>query len=162
MEIHPETPILGMDINQKFGERTVEVTINRLNQMGQAYGLTYGKLTHLPNSNFALQAAEYARSKGKIEAYHHLLMESYFTHGKDIGRIDVLCELGRQVGLNATELEEAIVHKLFQEKLDQDAEIARKNNIHSTPTFIINDQYLITGAQSIDKFRQAFNEILES
>lgn len=89
LEIHPETPVLGMDINKKFGQQTVEVTLNRLNQMGQAYGLKYGNLTHLPNSNSALQAAEYARSKGQFDAYHKLLMKGYFTHGIDIGRIDV-------------------------------------------------------------------------
>lgn len=162
LEIHPETPLSGVDTNSLFGQKTVESTIINLNRMGAEFGLKFGKLKHMPNSHNALEAAEFARSKGKLTEFHHLLMEEYFTHGKDIGLVHNLCEIGNRVGLNSDDLKTAITEKSFKDKLEKDAINAHKYNIRSTPTFIVDNKHLIVGAQGINTFRKLLDEINSS
>jgi len=159
LEIHPETPIEGVDLNKRFGKANLERMKENLDRSAAQYGLKFGKLELMPNSHNALEAAEYARSVGKLHEYHKALMENFFEHGKDIGDINYLIELGENIGLDREGLSNAIKDKRFLEKLNKDANTAHDYGINSTPTFIINDKYMITGAQPIEVFENALREL---
>lgn len=157
LEIHPETPLGGADIVKRFGKEGLQGALINLNKSGKKYGIKFSKLTHMPNSHNALEAAEYARTEGKLDAFHSKLMKAYFTDAKDIGSIDVLLKLGNECELDSEKLKSAIIDKSFEDKLNADAKSAKKYGVNSTPTFIINDKYSIVGAQPIDAFRRIFD-----
>jgi predicted DsbA family dithiol-disulfide isomerase len=52
----------------------------------------------------AHEAAAFARSQGRLEEMHAAIFRGHFVDRLDIGRIDVLAELGGAVGLDAVEL----------------------------------------------------------
>ncbi|CAH2214855.1 putative DsbA family dithiol-disulfide isomerase [Tepidibacter aestuarii] len=159
LEIHPETPIEGVDLIKRFGADNFKGMKENLKQSAAKYGVEFGKLDFMPNSNNALQTAEYARSIGKHEEYHKLLMDAYFKDSKNIGNIDTLIELGRKSGIDDKDLYNAIKEKKFKSKLKKYAIKANQMNIHSTPTFIINDEHIVSGAQPIEVFRNLFDDI---
>ena len=108
LEIHPETPIEGVDLNERFGKSNLERMKENLDRSAAQYGLKFGKLENMPNSHNALEAAEYARSVGKLHEYHKALMENYFEYSKDIGDINFLVELGENLGLDREDLYNSI------------------------------------------------------
>lgn len=154
MEIHPETPEEGVDLNKRFGKDRLKAVLQSLNKAGKSYDIKFGKLENMPNSHNSLEASEYARSVGKFDAFNEMLMKAYFTDNYDIGSVEVLLELGEACGLNKEDLRSAIINKSFEDKLKEGVKLAQKYGVTSTPTFIINDKHTIVGAQSIDVFRK--------
>ena len=161
-EIHPETPSEGVSFVEMMGENRLNMMIDNFNNMAEPYGLKFGDLKVMNNSYNSLEAAEYARSVGKFEEYHEALLYVYFTEAKDIGNIEVLSEVGMKVGINGEELAKSVKEKRFAEKIKEDAQHAKNMGINSTPTFIINDEYKIVGAQSIEVFRNLFDSRLKN
>lgn len=159
LEIHPETPIDGVDLNKRFGSSQLEGMKDNLDHMGQQYGIKFGDLNFMPNSHNALEAAEYARNVGKLHEYHKELMEAFFRDSKDIGNVHILTEIGEKVGLDSKDLTDSIKEKRFESKLKQDARKAHSMGINSTPTFMINNEHMIVGTQPIEVFKNLFSEI---
>jgi len=86
---------------------------------------------------------------------HILLPQEHYVYLAYVG------ELGKNVGLDPTKLIKAVKEGQFRKKLLKDAEVAHKLGINSTPTFIINDQYKIVGAQPIEEFRNILGKVSE-
>ena len=159
LEIHPETHSEGADLNQLFGKERLQGMFGGLKQMADAYNLPLVPQERMPNSLHALEAAEFARSHGKHHTLHNALMRAYFAEQKDIGDVAILKDLAQSIGLDASELEAALSSGQFRPKIEADALEARRLGIHSTPTFIINDEITVSGAQPLEQFRKILNKI---
>ncbi|MBS4539518.1 DsbA family protein [Clostridium sp. D2Q-11] len=160
LEIHPETPLEGINLNDKFGEINLKKMKDNLEHSGSKYNITFGHLNHMPNSHNSLEAAEYARSIGKFDEYHRGLMSAYFRDSKNIGDINVLKGIGSKIGLESKKLHKAIEERKFVNNLNEYSQLAHSMNINSTPTFIINNEHIIVGAQPIDVFKKLFDKIM--
>lgn len=57
----------------------------------------------IPWTRKAHELARYAASKTRFAEVHQALFRAHFLEGHDIGRIDVLVDIGRAVGLDYTE-----------------------------------------------------------
>ncbi|WP_432664794.1 DsbA family protein [Wukongibacter baidiensis] len=158
-EIHPETPAEGVSLTERFGADNFKANMQRLADTGEKYGIEFGELKLMPNSHNALQAAEYARSAGKFDEYHRRLMDAYFRDGRNIGNIEVLVDIGRSVGLDQGNLSDVIKTRKYEALLKDNLGLAKDLGISSTPTFVVNNEYAIVGAQSIDVFRSLFDDI---
>lgn len=131
----------------------------QLNMMGAPYSLSFREMSWVANTNSALQASEYARDHGKFHEYHEQLFYANFTEGKKLGEIDVLLDIAQQIGLDHSELKVALKENRYQARLNEAKQEAEKYQVTGTPTFIINEQYKLVGAQSLQKFRKVFLEI---
>lgn len=158
-ELHPETSLEGMSLIERFGKDNLEMNKSKLNNMGQDFGIKFGKLEHMPNSHKALLSAEYARSQNKFHQYHDALLKGYFTDDMDIGNLDVLLRLGESIGLNPSQMRASIESGEFEDSLKSGRETAERFNVRSTPTFIINDEHVINGIQSLDNFKDLLNSL---
>ena len=154
LEIHPETPLSGVRLSEKFSKSNLDNMLNNLNHSGALYGIKFGKLEKMPNSHNALEAAEFAKDHGKSKEYHSSLMDAYFRDLKDIGDLDVLGNLGESLGLNKDELMDAVKNRAYENILNNAAKEALSMVINSTPTFVINNKYSLVGAQPIEEFRK--------
>lgn len=159
LEIHPETPSSGVRLNERFSKSNLDSMLKNLNRSGSLYGINFGRLERMPNSHNALEAAEFARSHGKLKEYHSSLMDAYFRDLKDIGNLDVLGDLGKDLGLNKEDLIDAVKNKNYETVLNNSANNAHSMDINSTPTFIINNKYSIVGAQPIAEFRKILDKL---
>ncbi|MBU3145902.1 DsbA family protein [Clostridium sp. CF012] len=159
LEIHPETPATGVNLSEKFSRSNLDNMLNGLNHSGSLYGINFGKLERMPNSHNALEAAEFAKAHGKSKEYHSSLMDEYFRDLKDIGNLEVLGDLGKNLGLNKEELINAVKNRAYETTLNNSNKDAHSMGINSTPTFVINDKYSIVGAQPIEAFRTILDKI---
>lgn len=159
LEIHPETPKKGVNLNERFSKSNLDQMLKNLNYSGSLYGINFGKLERMPNSHNALEAAEFARAHGKLKEYHSALMDAYFRDLKDIGDLEVLGDLGKFLGLNKEELISAVKNRVYETTLNNSAKDALSMEINSTPTFVINNKYSLVGAQPIEEFRKILDTL---
>jgi predicted DsbA family dithiol-disulfide isomerase len=153
-EIHPETPPEGLPLATMFPRADAEGIARRLNSMGEPYGITFRKVEHIANSRLSLEAGEFAKQQGRFDQFHHAVFEAYFSQGKDIGSLDILKEIGRSAGLDTEGLGKALRTGTYRQTLESVKKEASRRTIIAAPTFIINDQDRIVGAQPIEAFQE--------
>ncbi|HEV2132151.1 MAG TPA: DsbA family protein [Longimicrobiaceae bacterium] len=106
----------------------------------------------------AHEAAHHARERGLERELRSAIFAAYWSEGRDIGRIDVLVELGRRVGLDVTELKVTLDIDQHTEALLSGEAAAREVGVTAVPTLIVRTGYqpqLIVGTQSYAQLRQA-------
>jgi predicted DsbA family dithiol-disulfide isomerase len=99
-----------------------------------------------PRTRKAHEAAVYAREHGRFDEFHEALYRAHFVEGLDIGRIDVLAELGARLGLDAQDLRIALgVDRYTEQVLAEEAEALRRG-VRGVPAYVVGGR-LITGLQ---------------
>ena len=157
VEIHPETPICGVDL-RKYISETNEM-YEDLRSRGKDYGLNFCNVRVLPNSRKSLILGEYSRRIGKNEEFTDAIFKAYFEDCLDIGKDEVIIDLAKKIGLTKRDVENALEDPLLQKIYANNCIEARKHNVTGVPTFIINDAYTIVGAQHEQTFIELFEKI---
>lgn len=89
------------------------------------------------------------------------LMEAYFTQGGEIGTVDELVALGGDVGLDEQSIRGWLAGDGGKREVVEHLEFAASAGIHSVPTYVINREIGIPGAQPSDVFVQALEQAIE-
>ncbi len=156
--LRPDTPPEGMDLPAKLVAK-METTHARLKQMASAAGMEMVFTSRLPNTRIAHEATEYAREKGKQFEFHHAVFDKYYGKGEDVGKWDVLRQAAEEVGLDADEMQREVEAGKYTETVNQLVEEAQEIGVTGVPTYVLNDQYAIVGAQPYDAFLKALEQI---
>jgi predicted DsbA family dithiol-disulfide isomerase len=85
----------------------------------------------------AHEAAAFAASKGLGPAMRQALFAAHFGEGRDIGRIDVLVEIGAGLGLDATELKVVLDVDAFSARVAAEQDAACRAGVQGVPTIVI-------------------------
>ncbi len=157
IEIHPETPEEGVNLIGRICG--IDEMYENLKCRGKEYGLTFCDIKLLSNSRKALIIGEYARKIGKNSEFTHEIFKAYFEGCLDIGKETVILEISKKVGLSMNEVEDCLKNPLYQNSFVSNCAEARKLDISGVPTFIVNDQYRITGAQPEETFVELFEQV---
>jgi predicted DsbA family dithiol-disulfide isomerase len=88
------------------------------------------------------------------------IFQSYFIRGEDIGDPTVLLDIAIKHNIDEDEFKNYLMNKENIEPLANEEIQARKMGINSVPTFIVNQQIVINGAQSVDNFELIFTKLL--
>lgn len=128
--------------------------------MAKAIGLTFD-FDNLKRGNTrkAHELFKLAEKLGKSKQVVDGLFKAYFEEGRDIGDIDELCKLGEDIGLDGNSVLKALESGNYYEAVITDQATAFQMRIQSVPCFIIDEKYLIQGAQATGYFEKAFSEI---
>lgn len=147
-ELHPETPREGRDVDELL-RRTGRgrAYSDHLRAYASEAGITLASNRWLANSHRALEFAEFARDRGRFDAAHEALFKACFEEKRDIGNIDVLCEIAAECGLDSREFQAEAALGRYAELIDRTTAIARQKGVTSTPTMIFDDRVVVTGAQ---------------
>lgn len=102
-----------------------------------------------PRTRKAHETAAYAREHGRFDEVHDALYRAYFVEGLDIGRIDVLAELGARFGLDVQDLRIALgVDRYTEQVLAEEVE-ALGRGVRGVPAYVV-DGRLVTGLQQYE------------
>jgi predicted DsbA family dithiol-disulfide isomerase len=127
--------------------------------MAAAVGLHLVLHERLINSRPALQAAEFAREKGRFDAMHDELMKAYWDEGRDVSDMAVLREVAARAGVDVTGMEAAVKEDRFGDYLDARRQEAEELGITGIPAHVIADKYLVMGAQPYDLFERVMAKV---
>lgn len=130
-----------------------------MNRSGAPYGVHFKPIDVVANSHLALEASEFARDQGKFEDAHTRLFRAYFQEGENIGEINTLLRLLGEIGLNESQLRDALDKHIYSSRLQQGLVKAREYGVTAVPTFIVNGTERIVGAQPYDAFQRCLNLI---
>lgn len=118
--------------------------------------------TFTPHTHMALQASEWAREHGDARTaleYHRALFKAHFTDHENLMDPDVLARAAAAVGLDGDDLRAALAEGRHREAVDQGIEHSYAIGVTGIPTFILNDQYAVVGAQPYEVFERVMAEM---
>ena len=165
-QLNPDIPAEGTSferyLTDRFGGReSVEPALQRLTEAGRAAGIRFdfGRLKRVPNTLDAHRVMHYAAESGRQHQLADELFSALFERGEDIGDHSVLIEAGGAVGLDpeqvVAELAKPDTKKIV---MAREAEI-RKAGIPGIPSYLLNRQLLLPGAQDLKVFLDAFQRM---
>ena len=165
-QLNPEMPPEGADrrayLEARFGSKQNAVAIYaRVSEAAEAAGLTiaFETMNRVPNTLDAHRLIHWAGLEGRQTAMVSILFRAYFRDGLDIGDKATLAKLAGDAGLDA-----ALAARLLATEADRadlaarDAH-ARQRGVTSVPTFVIANQYVLTGAQPVALWGQVIDEL---
>lgn len=165
-QLNPDMPADGMDRNEymslKFGDAAAVLDAYRpVIDAAQDTGLVLDlpAITRTPNTLDAHRLIHWAGLEGRQTAMVSTLFRAYFQQGRDIGDTATLLELAQAVGLD---------RNMIARLLDSDADRAliatadrdaRARGISGVPFFIVAQQYAVSGAQTVETWRNVIDEV---
>jgi predicted DsbA family dithiol-disulfide isomerase len=165
-QLNPDMPAGGMDraayLEAKFGGRDKAVQIYaRVEEAAREAGLVidFANIPRIPNTLDAHRLIYWAGLEGKQTPMKAALMRAYWIQGRDIGDHATLVAIAGEVGLDS-----AAMARLLATDADRDSIIARdrharERGINAVPTFIIANQYVVSGAQPPHLWEQMMTEL---
>jgi predicted DsbA family dithiol-disulfide isomerase len=160
-EIHPEIRAGGVETIpylESLGYTNASSMYDNLRQRGRELGITIGEVPRKYNTHLSLLLMEFAKEQGKALEYNQAVFKAFWTEDRDISDQavleQILADIGLDFGAASADLESGEYDRRFEEEKD----LARRLGITAVPAFIFNDNYLISGAQPAEVFRQVLNQ----
>lgn len=160
-----DAPIKFIEFVSMTCSHCADFHINTLPKIKKKYidsGKLRLELRDFPLDGLALRASAMARliDPNKYYKFVDMLFKKQKKWSRSENPINELKKLGRLAGLEKTKIDIAIdeisvLEAIF--KMRQQAE--KKYNIQSTPSFVINEQYFLSGNLSVEKFEETFKKI---
>jgi predicted DsbA family dithiol-disulfide isomerase len=158
-ELHPETPLAGMLLSERFKGYDLSSFYDQLRARGKEVGVVFGTHTLLSNSRLALMASEYARDLGQYDSFHENMFHAYFSEGLDIGNLKVIAAVAKKSGLDEKETLRAVRDGRYASRLNETRKEATLIGLTGVPLFVIENKHKIVGAQPIETFRELLDKI---
>lgn len=154
----------GEDINKliakKYGITYEDAKANNdaiINSAAEI-GLNYNFDILTPNNTaMAHQVAKFAKDNGKEKVVVERLFKAYFEEGADLGELKTLLSLSKEAGLDIKNLKKALKNETFLAEVLMDQKKAHELGIQGVPYFIINEEITVSGARSIEHFKEVLN-----
>lgn len=165
-QLNHDMPAEGVDKRQYLAARfggsgQLDQIHARLRDMAKAAGVDMDpdKPQRIPNTLDAHRLIHWAGLEGKQTAMVSALMRTYWRDGRDIGDAAVLADLAAEVGMDR-----AVVARLLASDADRDDIAARdvdarKKGVTAVPTFLIAQQYVVSGAQPPEMWGEVIDDL---
>ncbi len=114
------------------------------------------------NSFDAHRLIQMAKKQGKGDAAEERLFKAYFTEGKNTADHATLIALGKEIGLNETEVSTMLAGKEFTNDVLNDLQEADQLRIGGVPFFVFDRKYAVSGAQQPETFLDTLNKAWEN
>lgn len=167
-QLNPDMPREGVGhveyLAGKFGgrERALSMMQNVAKAAKDAGAeMEIDKVSVLPNTMDAHRLIHWAGIEGRQTAMVSRLFRAHWREGLDVGDAATLARLAGEVGLDA-----AAVARLLATDADRDDLLARdldarQKGVTAVPTFLIAQQYVVSGAQPVHLWQGVIDELAE-
>lgn len=150
---------------KKFGGRErAEQILDHVTRVAAADGIEFNmEIALRANTILAHRALHWAlMNHGALvqAAFKERLMKAYFTDGVNVGDADVIAACAHDCDLDGEALRAWLDTDGGNSAVREDLQGAAERDITAVPSFVIDDQFLIPGAQDVDVFVNVFERIL--
>lgn len=130
-----------------------------VSDMAASEGLNYQLDKTIPANTFdAHRLIHLAAKEGLQDKAEERLFSAYFIEGENIEDRQALLNLGKEIGLDETEINQMLNSKDLQKEVEQDFIEARRIGVRGVPFFLFNEQFAVSGAQPSEVFIQALEK----
>lgn len=152
--LNPDPPPEGEPylpfLEHKFGGGAqVEALFERVRAAGRAYEVDYAfeKIALRANTLQAHRLLHWAQQRSNADALIERLFVAQFQRGEHIGDRATLIKIGMECGYPVQELEAYLYSEDGTDAVNEDAGRIRAMGICMVPTFILNGEQVIVGAE---------------
>jgi predicted DsbA family dithiol-disulfide isomerase len=162
-EIHPEIPVGGISLEDRWGARHREALAmyERIEAECEAAGLPFRRPAQVPNTRRALETAEWVRSAAPeaFPAVERSMFEAHFVANRPLDDPDVVDELVRAAGADAVEARRAVEAGEVREAVDTAMALGSRIGVRGTPSWLVGRRVLIPGVLPRDAFRSVVSQL---
>lgn len=165
-ELNPGMPAGGQNLNDylkgKYGEQAALHYVSATRERGAAVGFAFNldEQSRIYNTFDAHRLLHWAGLKGRQAALKHAFFDAHFTGNKDPGNLDVLLDCAEAAQLDRAQANAVLNSDAYAAQVREAASEWMGKGVHSVPTIIINNQYLVTGARSVASFEDLLREAI--
>lgn len=128
-------------------------------EMAKGEGLQYDfDKAVMANSFNAHRLIQLAKQKGLGDAAEERLFKAYFMEGINMEDNASLIKIGKEIGLDETEVKSMLESEAFKAEVRKDIEEANKVGVTGVPFFVFNNKYAVSGAQDSKVFLDVLNK----
>jgi len=134
----------------------------RLVERGAAVGFKFAERKHVWNTFDAHRLLYWAGAEGPPGSQHALkraLLRAYHGEGRNPGAHEVLVELAKAVGLDATRARDVLAGRQFADEVREAERFWQQAGIDGVPAVVINRRHLVQGGQPPEVFVQALRQV---
>lgn len=136
-----------------------------LRELGNADGIAFDfdAVKISPNTLDAHRLVRWAATNGEQaqSAVVGLLFKANFEEGRNVGDHAVLLDIAEQAGLDRPVIAALLGSDADKDAVKEEVGMAREMGVTGVPCFILEGQYAVMGAQSVDVLTNAVREIAE-
>lgn len=154
-QLDPSAPEVAVENQEDYlvkrkgmSREQVQSMLANVTKMARQSGLEYHlDKTVMVNTQKAHQLIQFAKTKNLGDAMEERLFKAYFTEGKNLADVEVLSQIGKEIGLDEDELKTAFSDDQYRYQMKQDIQEAQNIGIRGVPFFVFDRKYGISGAQ---------------
>lgn len=124
-----------------------------VSDQAKAVGLDYDfDKAIIANSFDSHRLSHLAKEHGVGNPMEELIFKAYFTEGKDVADHETLVSLGKQAGLDETEIRDMLASDKYADAVRNDISEAQQIGVRGVPFFVLDRKYAVSGAQAEEAF----------
>ncbi len=168
-ELNPQMPADGQNLREHLAEKygttpeQSQKARQRLTAIGEELGFhfNYTDDMKMVNTFKAHQLLHWAEEQGCQTALKEALFKAFFTDGLDVSDVETLADVCAGVGLSREEALAVLGDARYGQAVREDQRQWIEQGIQAVPTFVINEQYMVQGAQDAEAFGRMLDRLLE-
>ena len=166
-QLNPDMPPEGVEkrphlVARFGGAAKVDQIHDHLRQMAKDAGVAMDpdKPEMLPNTMNAHRLIHWAGIEGKQAAMVSALFRAYWRDGRDIGDTEELTDIAEEIGMDPQAVARLLATDADLDDLRARDRDAREKGVSAVPTFLIAQQYVVSGAQPPEVWAQVIEELV--
>lgn len=165
-QLNPTMPKAGMDrrvyLEAKFGgPGEMKMIQDRVATVGTSAGIEFAfdRIARTPNTFDAHRLIWFAQQQGRQDEVAEELFHGYFTGGLNVGQPETLVSLAVRAGLDGEAVGRLLQADEGVEAVRQEEAHGRRLGIRGVPYFVLNGKTAISGAQPVETFVSAIEQV---
>lgn len=166
-ELDPFSPkIIEEDMATRLSKKyritkeDAQASMNHVSELASEVGLDYHLDSAKAGNSFdAHRLIKLAGIYGLAPKMKERLLKAYFVESLDISDFETLKLLGKDVGLDASVIEELQNSDYMAQQVRDDEALAGTLGISGVPFFVFDSKYGVSGAQSTEVFLEVLNKV---
>ncbi len=167
-QLNPSMPTNGMDrreyLETKFGGQEGALKVyGQIDQTAREMGLVlnFAGIKRTPNTIDAHRLILWADVEGCQNAVVDRLFKAYFKEGRDISDHSVLIRIANAAGMDGDAIKRLLDQDTNIEDIRKRDAKSREAGVQGVPAFVIDNHYVVSGAQPTEMWDQVIKEITE-
>jgi predicted DsbA family dithiol-disulfide isomerase len=165
-QLNPAMPRSGMDrriyLEAKFGgPEALRSMQDRVAAVGTREGIEFAfdRIQRTPNTFDAHRLIWYAKQEKKQDEVVEELFRAYFVEGLDVGGLEVLASIAQRSGLDGADASRFLKSNEGEAVVREEEREGHRLGIRGVPYFILNERLAISGAQPVETFVSAIEQL---